>query len=57
MICNKKLLKIGKIIDKIKMGAEKEGTHSKGSHKNITKVLRTLNAPVKINLEKITVVS
>ena len=58
MICNEKLLKIGVTgVGKIKMRAVKEGTHSKGFPENITKVLRALNTPVKISLEKITIVS
>ena len=58
MIFNEKLLKIGVTgVGKIKMWAEKERTHSKGFPEIITKVLRALNTPVKISLEKITVVS
>ena len=58
MICNEKLPKIGVTgVGKIKMRASKEGTHSKVFPENITKVLRALNTPVKISLEKITIVS
>ena len=39
------------------MQAEKEGTHSKGLPENIAKVLRALNTPAKISLEKMTVIS
>ena len=39
------------------MRAEKERTHSKGFPEIIAKVLRVLNTPVKISLEKITIVS
>ena len=39
------------------MRAEKERTHSKGFPEIIAKVLRALNTPVKISLEKITIVS
>ena len=54
--CNEKLLKIGVIeIGEIKMLVGKGGAHSKGFAENIKKVLRALNSPVNISLEKNTV--
>ena len=58
MICNEKLLKTGVTgVGKIKMQAEKEGTHVKAFPENITKALRALNTPAKISLKKIIIVS
>ena len=56
--CNEKLLKIGITgVGKIKVQAGKRRTHSKGFPKNIAKVFRALNTPIKRSLEKITIVS